>query len=1021
MSLNSANPTNVQGNMVASNYLVNIIELQNTVTSATGLSPIQQVQLEVNQLQSMVNFDQKRIFTNIISKFDTTPIQITDDINLSNSFIFQNGQLFTGGGTSGGGGGTILSSGTTAILLCNTTSASTNAIAFNVGNSTIFSFDGQGRALYFDPNGTGNRFWISSATLIADQAQLGGGGMDAANGKFLQSLDSLGTAKWAYVSSLQTTSNLGPSIFLSSSGILFATGSPRVTAGFVDSNRNWYLGNPSLTGNNDLVNSNDFTVIGGRLRYQGGGTPVIGRVLTIADALGNVVLSNVSGGSSLSSFVVGDQIQSGSINVLTSGAGQYAQVTSGANILARFTASGRLGISNASPSQTLDVGGNAIIRGPLTIQDGTQATDYVLTANASGLGTWSNPLRLFTGSGASLTEFRLNPAIPSFGMVFNGSEAIRFSTGGAFVGLNGQYNVAISGIVQVGALASFSPLRFINATSGTEYARFSDSGNFGIGTTNPTAKLTVAGSQSNQADLTVSTTLTVIGVTNIAATLVVGGSVTAASFAGNGSNITNINTSNIGSGSNRLDLFMSTSRGTDVVLQQGISSVSTSVFSTLNSYNIQGGLGFYSTLSSFIQSTSNALSSQIGPGAGQVVSSYSTQVGIAMLEQFSTLSSYIVENTVQFSTLSSLIQTTSIDDRIYASTIAYSTASTVVYTQFLSTGGIFTGKVGFNYSSGTVLQGVLDVSGLIYARGLRGLQAPFAIGVGTSTTTKLVAGGWTPGIGWRYGIEGDVDISGRLFRNGQLYTLDGTPDTYWVRNGNDIYFNDGNVGIGVIEPSYPLDVAGRIRCFGVDVIPGPGPSTINPQGSYVSPWQYQGSNIYYPNGGVGIGPGLSTVSTGILLDVSGPLRVRFGTSYLSTLAVNIPFGSTLVATADIFGSLRSRSLVVDSTGNFTGRVTARDFLSLSDRRYKTNIQTIQEPEGLLQGFRGVRFQWKDSGKPDIGFIAQEVYRTLPEVVEGDEENGFHLAYEKVIPVLLEAIKNLQSRVEFLETAIQGLK
>jgi hypothetical protein len=385
-------------------------------------------------------------------------------------------------------------------------------------------------------------------------------------------------------------------------------------------------------------------------------------------------------------------------------------------------------------------------------------------------------------------------------------------------------------------------------------------------------------------------------------------------------------------------------------------------------------------------------------------------VGIAMLNQFSTLSSYIVENTVQFSTLSSLILTTFYE----TSTLAYSTASTVVYNQFLSTGGIFTGQVGFNYSTGSALQGTLDVSGLIYARGIRGLQSPFAIGVGSSTTTQLVAGGWTPGVGWRYNVEGDVDISGRLFRNGQLYTLEGTPDTYWARNGSDIYFNDGNVGIGVISPSYPLDVAGRIRCFGVDVIPGPGPSTINPQGSYVSPWQYQGSNIYYPYGGVGIGPGLSSVSTGILLDVSGPLRVQFGTSYLSTFAVNIPFGSTLTATADIFGSLRARSLVVDSTGVFAGRVTARDFLSLSDRRYKTNIEPIVEPIGLVQNLRGVRFTWKDSGKQDIGFIAQEVFKTIPEAVSGDEEKGFHMAYEKLIPVLLEAIKDLQTRVEILE-------
>ena len=546
MSFNVGGAANQQGTMIASNYLVNIIELQNTVTSATGLSPLQEVQLEVNQIQSMVNFDQKRIFTNIISKFDTTPIQITDDINLSNSFLFQNGQLFTGSAGTTSGGGTIISSGGTAILLSNTTSASTNAISFNIGGKTVFSFDGQGRALYYDPSGTGDRFWISSATLIADQAQLGGAGMGAAPGKFLQSQDSLGTAEWNYVSTLQSGPSLGPGIFLSSLGIYFLTGNTPVDAGRIDSNRNWFLGNPSLTGNNDLVNSNDFTVIGGKLRYQGGGTPAAtGSVLVVTDSLGTVELSTI--GAGLTPLVVGDQIQSGTISVLTSGAGQYAQVTAGANVIGRFTATGRLGISNAAPSATLDVGGDAIIRGPLSIIDGSQATDYIFQTDSTGLGTWANPLRLFQGSGASLDEFRLDTSIPSFRMTFGGSEAIRFSTGGAYLGVNGQYNVAVSGIVAAAAFASFSPLRFLDGPTETEWARFATSGNFGIGTQSPNYKLTVAGSQSNQAALFVSTNLTVYGTATFAGGATFSGTVTASAFAGNGSNITNINTSNVGS------------------------------------------------------------------------------------------------------------------------------------------------------------------------------------------------------------------------------------------------------------------------------------------------------------------------------------------------------------------------------------------------------------------------------------------------------------------------------------------
>jgi hypothetical protein len=247
--------------------------------------------------------------------------------------------------------------------------------------------------------------------------------------------------------------------------------------------------------------------------------------------------------------------------------------------------------------------------------------------------------------------------------------------------------------------------------------------------------------------------------------------------------------------------------------------------------------------------------------------------------------------------------------------------------------------------------------------------------------------------------------------------VDGIPDVYWSRNGSDIWFSDGNVGIGTTTPSYPLDVAGRIRCFGVDVIPGPGPSTINPQGSYTSPWQYQGSNIYYSLGGVGMGVGISSVLDGVMMDVSGPIRIRNGPTYMSSLAVNVPYASTMVAGVDLFASVRARSLIVDTTGVFSGRVTARDFLSLSDQRFKKDISLISNPETILSSIRGVRFHWKDSDRPDVGLLAQEVIKVLPEAVDGDLEQGLRVSYDKLIPVLVESIKNLQQRVHDLESIV----
>lgn len=1000
-----------QGTMIGSNYLLNIIELQNVITSATGLTPLDQLQQEVTAIQTMVNVEQKRIFTNIISRFDQTPIQVTDDINLSNARLFQNGVFFTGGGTTTSGGTTQLSSGGTSITLTNTISGLSTAIGFTVGGRQVFSFDGQGRALYFDPSGTGNRVWISSATLVADRLQVGG---SPDPGMVLTAISTTGLSDWNYVSTIRTTQ--GNSIHLSSAGVFFHTGiSLAQDAGRIDSNRNWFLGNPSLTGNGDLGNSNDCTVIGGRLRYQGGGAPVAGQVLTIADSLGNVVLSN-SGGGSLSSFVIGNQIQSGATSVTTNGSNQTITFTQGSSELARFTGTGRLGIGTATPTASLDVNGNAVIAGSLTIAPGTGGTGYVLTANGlPGVGSWQPNSNLQSGT----NQWTVNSAVPAFQGILNGVEQIRLSTGGGYLGANGSYSLSVNGVVAASAFASLSPLRFWIGATRTEVGRFTDAGDFGIGTSTPAYKLEVVGSQSNRGALFVSTTLGVLG------NATVGGTVVAGAFSGNGSNVTNIQTTNVGSGSNRLDTFQATTRRDIQSLQISVSSLSTTVFSTLDAYNLAGGLSFFSTLSSSIQQNSNSLSTLIGTGAGTAISSFSTSIGTALTNQFSTLSSFIVTNTSQFSTLSTLISSTSGIDQAFASTIAFTTASTLVtksLSTFLSTGGVFQGPVwmsslGIGYKRGQDISGTLDTNGLIFASGFRGIRSPVTFGIGSSTVQQLINQGYTSNTNFRLSLNGDIDISGLLYRNGQLYTVQGQPDVNWSRNGSNIFYASGNVGIGVTTPSYPLDVAGRIRCFGVDVIPGPGPNVSTGQGTYVSPWVYQGSNIYYNLGGAGIGTGISSVLSGVSWDVSGPVRIRNGATYMSSLAVNIPYGSTLVASADIFGSLRARSLVVDSTGAFTGRVTAKDFLSLSDRRYKENIGPILDSESILSSIRGVRFQWKDSKDTDIGCIAQEIQTVLPEAVSGTHDSGFHVAYDKIVPVLIEAIKQLTVRVGELEAKL----
>ena len=64
--------------------------------------------------------------------------------------------------------------------------------------------------------------------------------------------------------------------------------------------------------------------------------------------------------------------------------------------------------------------------------------------------------------------------------------------------------------------------------------------------------------------------------------------------------------------------------------------------------------------------------------------------------------------------------------------------------------------------------------------------------------------------------------------------------------------------------------------------------------------------------------------------------------------------------------------------------------------------------------RGVRFNWLKDGSHDIGVIAQEVFESIPEAIVSTNNSMLTVAYNKIIPVLIETIKDLQRRVEVLE-------
>jgi len=154
--------------------VLNIVELQNVITSASGVSPIGYLSNQVANIQEIVRYDIKQINVNSISNFDTSPIQVYSDLNLCNVGITSNGNSFTGSGTSrlSGSVSTVVSPTTsTFIKLYDTSQSQSPAVSMGIAGRQVFQIGGTGNGLYYDTLKSAKEFRISSMIFAADLAQ----------------------------------------------------------------------------------------------------------------------------------------------------------------------------------------------------------------------------------------------------------------------------------------------------------------------------------------------------------------------------------------------------------------------------------------------------------------------------------------------------------------------------------------------------------------------------------------------------------------------------------------------------------------------------------------------------------------------------------------------------------------------------------------------------------------------------------------------------------------------------------
>ena len=162
---------------VNNNFVLNIVELQNVITNVGGITATTSLSNAVANIQEMVIYDEKRIATNTISNYNTTPIQVTASLNMASGTEFTlNGSAVTNASTSQGQFSTV-GNGPSYMTFVSTVTAGASAITFVANQSTVASIT------------TGGLFSISGAV------RLSGTGTPLA-GRYLTCMDTVGTAEW---------------------------------------------------------------------------------------------------------------------------------------------------------------------------------------------------------------------------------------------------------------------------------------------------------------------------------------------------------------------------------------------------------------------------------------------------------------------------------------------------------------------------------------------------------------------------------------------------------------------------------------------------------------------------------------------------------------------------------------------------------------------------------------------------------------------------------------------------------
>lgn len=133
-----------------------------------------------------------------------------------------------------------------------------------------------------------------------------------------------------------------------------------------------------------------------------------------------------------------------------------------------------------------------------------------------------------------------------------------------------------------------------------------------------------------------------------------------------------------------------------------------------------------------------------------------------------------------------------------------------------------------------------------------------------------------------------------------------------------------------------------------------------------------------------------------------------------TLAENMYLDGTALNVKNLQGG--TSNIGVDANGNI--------IRTISDARLKRNVQSIENPLSKIMKMRGVTYNWIDTAKmgtqKEIGFVAQELEKVVPEVVSSGAEYK-SVNYPLLTALLTEGMKEQQKEIDGLKKELQEIR